>query len=523
MVSRVRPFLDDFIGPLQSSFIPNRGTTDNALIAQEIVHFMHKKKGKAGYLIFKIDFEKAYDRVDWHFLKLTLQEFGFPSHIINLIMSCTTSSTLSPKWNNEKLESFVQTRGLRQGDPLSPYLFVLCMEKLALMTQEKVNNKQWLPIKISKNGPPISHLFFADDCLLFTKAKASQVRLVKDILHYFCLASGMKVNVQKSRFLPSKNVTRSKISQYEGIIDFHHTYNIGRYLGFPLLAGRVTKSDFSFILDKINSRLAGWKAKLLSRAGRVTLAKSVLCSMPIYTMQNLWLPEGVCDNIDSCIRRFIWGSKAGHWVKWSKVTQPKNKGGLGFHRTRVSNISLLGKHVWSLLHHHDRLWVKLLSSKYLKDNDILHCPSAKGASYTWKSILKACGSLHSGFITRIGKGNLSLWYDKWLDKGRLCDLVPFVDIHATNMCIRDIYHNGEWHFEELYTSLPTDIQLLMKGLFINDDAEDIVIWGPLNSRTYSTKSAHSWLDESNNSSIYNEGRWSWIWKCRVPENLRHFL
>lgn len=147
LVSRIRPFLEEFIGPLQSSFIPKRWTTANALIAHEIVHQMHKKKGKRGFLLFKIDFEKAYDRVDWGFLELTLTKFGFPPLIIGLIMSCITSSSLSLKWNGEKLDSFTPIRGLRQGDLLSPYLFVLCMEKLAILIQEKVQQKKWLPIK----------------------------------------------------------------------------------------------------------------------------------------------------------------------------------------------------------------------------------------------------------------------------------------------------------------------------------------------------------------------------------------
>lgn len=90
-------------------------------------------------------------------------------------MSCITSSTLSLKWNNEQLESFAPERGLRQGDYMSSYLFVLCMEKLALMIQEKVQCNQWHPIKVSRNGPVIFHLFFANGCLLFTKAKTSQV------------------------------------------------------------------------------------------------------------------------------------------------------------------------------------------------------------------------------------------------------------------------------------------------------------------------------------------------------------
>lgn len=97
---------------------------------------MHKKKGKKGFILFKIDFEKTYDRVDWNFLRLTLLEFGFPIPTIELIMSCITSSSLSLKWNNEVLEAFKPNRGLRQGDPMSPYLFVLCMEKLSLLIQE---------------------------------------------------------------------------------------------------------------------------------------------------------------------------------------------------------------------------------------------------------------------------------------------------------------------------------------------------------------------------------------------------
>jgi hypothetical protein len=173
LVRRIRPHLETLIGPLQSSFIPIRGTADNALIAQEIVHHMHTKKGKSGFIMYKIDFEKAYDSVDWNFLKITLTEFGFPTSTIDLIMSCTTSSSLSLKWNNEKLENFAPTRGLRQGDPMSPYLFLLCMEKLALLIQEKIDSNKWLPIRISSNGPAISHLFFADDCLLFTRAKCN--------------------------------------------------------------------------------------------------------------------------------------------------------------------------------------------------------------------------------------------------------------------------------------------------------------------------------------------------------------
>lgn len=163
------------------------------------------------------------------------------------------------------------------------------------------------------------------------------MRLVQDALDAFCRASGMRVSVQKSRFLPSKNIPLSKIAKFEGIVNFKHTYSIGKYLGFPLLSGRVTRSDFSYIIEKINKRLVGWKGRLLSRAGQVTLAKSVLSSMPIYTRHNLWLPESICDKLDSCVKQSIWGGKHCHWVKWHHTSQPLSRRGMGLRPARQTN------------------------------------------------------------------------------------------------------------------------------------------------------------------------------------------
>lgn len=276
-------------------------------------------------------------------------------------MNCTTSNSLSLKWNNERLESFAPKRGLRQGDPMSPYLFVLYMEKLALIIQEKIEDKKWLPVKVSRIGPAISHLFFVDDCLIFTHAKSSQVKLVEEALKHFCTTSGLKVNIQKTKFHASKNVPRTKVSKFASIYGFSHTYNLGKYLGFPILSGRVGKRDFSYILDRINGRLVGWNAKTLNRERRVTLAKSVITSIPIYSMQNIWIPGGVCNHIDDTVRGFIWGGHHNHWVKWNSITQPKSEGGLGIRMARETNIALLGKHAWSLLHNSHKLWVNMLS------------------------------------------------------------------------------------------------------------------------------------------------------------------
>lgn len=122
---------------------------------------------------------------------------------------------------------------------MSPYLFALCMEKLSLLIQELVQAGKWLPIKIYRDGPAISHLLFADDCLLFTHGSSYQARVVKEVIDKFCKASGLKVNVYKSKFLPSSNIARSKVLKFESIVHFNHTYNIGSILVSPCLQVRL--------------------------------------------------------------------------------------------------------------------------------------------------------------------------------------------------------------------------------------------------------------------------------------------
>lgn len=122
LVSRLCLFLDHLIGSCQSSFIRGRGTADNAILAPEVVHYMHTSRSQKCTLARKIDLEKSYDRLDRQFLEFTLQEFGFPTPTVSLIMSCVKASNLSILWNSAKTDTFKPSRGLRQGDHLSPCL-----------------------------------------------------------------------------------------------------------------------------------------------------------------------------------------------------------------------------------------------------------------------------------------------------------------------------------------------------------------------------------------------------------------
>ena len=123
-------------------------------------------------------------------------------------MACVTNPGMSLLFNGEKTDSFMPARGLRQGDPLSPYLFVLCLERLCHQIEVAVGRKEWKPIGLSQRGPKLSHVCFADDLILFAEASVAQVRVIRKVLETFCLASGQKVSLEKSKIFFSSNVSR---------------------------------------------------------------------------------------------------------------------------------------------------------------------------------------------------------------------------------------------------------------------------------------------------------------------------
>lgn len=272
-MNRLRPFLHDLVGPMQSSFLPGRGKMDNSFLAQEIIHYMAHSLVNKGNVAFKIDLEKAYDSVSWDFLQETLVYYGFPERIIKLIMTCVTSSQISILWNGSRLPKFRPGRGLQQGDPLSPYLFVLCMERLSVSIQNLVDSGTWKPIRISRGGPPISHLFFADEVLLFCQASVNQVNLLASTMKRFCDSSGLKINMQKSKAITSKGVSSIVKEEISNIAPIPFVRDLGKYLGFPLKGGRIRRHNFYFLLENIQRKLSSWKRSMPNFAGRVCLAK----------------------------------------------------------------------------------------------------------------------------------------------------------------------------------------------------------------------------------------------------------
>lgn len=222
---------------------------------------------------------------------------------------------------------------------------------------------------------------------------------MEELFTNFSMHSGLQINAAKSRVLFSKGVPRRKKEKISSLTGIWETASFDKYLGFPMLKDRAKKENFYFVIDKIQNRLASWKLKLLNKAGRMTLDKSVLTSIPIYYMQVNWLPMSVCNRMDQITRNFIWkgsSEKGVNLVGWEKISQPKRLGGLGVRMARETNTVTLGKLVWDLHYRMDKLWVQMLTMNHMKDGSFLNSSCSSG-SPIWNSIFKAKEVLKEGF------------------------------------------------------------------------------------------------------------------------------
>ena len=214
-------------------------------------------------MAIKLDLQKAYDRMNWSFLKEVLLRFGFNETFTSWIMACVTTVSFEILINGGKFDQFKPSRGVRQGDPLSPYLFILAQEVLSRLLNREFHLKKISGVKASLNGPASIHVMYADDIMLFSKATRMEGKAINECLDMYYKWSGQCINRSKSGIYFSKHTPRQTT---RGIKQIFHMKGLkdSIYLGAPMFLSKSPSKDFNFLQNKLEARLSGWRSRTLS-------------------------------------------------------------------------------------------------------------------------------------------------------------------------------------------------------------------------------------------------------------------
>jgi len=422
---RLQEVMEDLVDNTQSAFVPGRVIADNIILSHELVKG-YGRRGVSPRCMMKLDMQKAYDSIEWPFMEQVLNALAFPDKFVKWVMTCMETVTYTVMINGNLTKPFEAKKGLRQGDPMSPFLFVLAMEYLtrSLKTLNQIPDFNYHP-KCAKMK--ILQLGFADDLLLFCRGDIGSIKLLFQCFMEFSNASGLMINKHKSSifFGGVSQADQEEILEFLGIQKGKLPV---RYLGAPLSSKRVSIAQCQPLIDKIMGRIESWTAKFLSYAGRVQLIKSVLFSIQTYWAQVFVLPKKITKLIEAMCRSFLWTGEGSISKKallaWEKVCLPKSAGGFNIMNIAVWNKAAICKQFWNLCKEKKKLWIQWIHSYYIKGRHIWDV-QLKQASWIVNKILKA--------------------KETFMDAG-----LSYEDIMNMQSCsIKNIYHRLRGRFEKV--------------------------------------------------------------------------
>lgn len=528
IANRIKPLLDKIISQNQSAFILNRKITDNIVVAHEIVHTMKTSKIKNGRMALKSDLSKAFDRLERDFVIFVFKFFCFSSDFCDLIYHCMSTVSVYVLVNGLPGETFFPTRGIRQGDPMSPYIFIICMEALSKLLYHAETNGKISGIKVTRNCPYVSHLFFADDSFLFTSATIVQARNLLDTLKIFSGSSGQVINYQKSGIYFSKKVENKHCKLLARILKVGRITQNNTYLGTLLFFSRYKSFNYQNLLDRVYNRVQGWKAKFLSQAGRTTLICSVTSAMPMYQMMCFLIPKKTSDKLDALQRDFWWQkskSNRGLYIKaWDFICSSKSKGGLGIMSPYKFNLALLTRLAWRLIENPDKLWCIILKHKYFPNSEPLKYKKKSVKSWVWTSICKGLDIIRENHCWQLGNGNdIEIWFDKWLPEGEIPKPRNSNNTQLVSKVSYLIDGQGNWNLNLIHNVFDNDTVESIKLLepVCDSTRKNTLKWISTKDGVVSVKSAYNFLCNRNNVTLPVE--WKGIWNLSIMPIVKIFL
>ncbi|KAI3450765.1 hypothetical protein Pfo_007430 [Paulownia fortunei] len=389
IATRLGNVLDQIVNCAQSAFVRGRNISDNIQLVQELLRQYCRKRASPRCII-KVDIRKAYDSVNWEFLRSVLSGLGFPGRFIDWVMECVSTPSYSIALNGSIFGFFKGKKGLRQGDPMSPFLFVLCLEYFSRLVGLATENSDFnFHPKCGKLK--ITHLAFADDLVLMARGDVLSVRILMQCIRDFGNRSGLRINVLKSSIYTA-GITGQQLDEIQELTNIPRGSMPFRYLGIPLAAEKLKVMHYAPFIDKIAALINAWTCNSLSYAGRAELIRTVLQGVECFWLSILPIPATVISRITRLCRLFLWGSRNAP-IAWKEVSLPRDEGGLGFRDLRCWNLALWTKLLWNIHAKKDTLWVRWINSFFLNGKSIWGWNPRKGDSPLFKKIAEICNIL----------------------------------------------------------------------------------------------------------------------------------
>jgi hypothetical protein len=522
LTDRLASCMNELIDRSQTAFIKGRYIMDNIVIANEVLHSVRVSKVKG--VLFKLDFEKAYDRVNWGFLLDVLKQRGFGNRFITWIKNLLDSGNTCVNLNGEYGNYFKCHRGLRQGDPLSPFLFNLVADVLNKILQKAKDAGFLQGLGDFPNFGNVLNLHFADDTLIFLKADRRMINSLKWILLCFENLSGLKINFDKSEMVPL-NLTHEEGQVLATQLGCKVVGLPITYLGVPLHWKKIQVSCWESLIDKIDKRLQGWKGKLLSLGGRVTLLNAVLSSIPLYWLSFYRMPRQIMSKIDRIRRRFLWSGtsrKRLPLIAWCQVCRGKDQGGLGLLNLHNINRAFLAK--WLMRFYDDEVtgtWKHILMAKYGLKGDV------GTPSHFWKEAMKENILIEIGTSWQVGNGcSVRFWDDRWIGQISLSAIYPnlYHIAYDKNILVSQVFQNNSISIDfarQLIGVYQTEWHELVNFFryFQLSHSNDKILWRWSTKGQFSVHSLYTWLDYGGIPNFDFKS----IWSAHMPLKIKIFV
>lgn len=477
IADRLASILPTIVSPNQKGFIKGRNIKDCLCLASEAINILDKKSF-GGNLALKIDITKAFDTLDWRFLLKVLRCFGFNDTFCNWISSILSSATLSISVNGYLQGYFNCTRGVRQGDPLSPLLFCLAEEVLSRGISNLVHEGKVKLIAGARNIQIPSHCFYADDIMIYCRGNLDSLTSLKLLFTRYANSAGQIISARKSTIYAG-GISQARLHNIVELLGFEIGSLPFNYLGVPIFKGRPKSIYLQPIADKIKSKLSAWKASLLSIAGRVQLVKSVLFSMLNHSMSIYSWPVSILKDIEKWIRNFIWSGDTTTrklvTVAWKKMCKPYLEGGLGLRSIISLNEAYNLKLCWDMMQSNED-WAKILKCRAIKGNKAIRYHIS---SSIWSSIKAEFPKVIENSYWLLGNGkDINFWKDAW------CGIpiqellqVTNIDIQHFPVFVNEYINNYQWSIpQDIISNYPEVRSMVLQVVIPFEESEDRLVW-----------------------------------------------